>query len=75
MTVVVGLKSFGKEHWHVSQVNTLFSTDIDLKKASKMFAQKFSCGSSVTGEDEVVVQGDVYDGIGDFVKDKWPQVR
>lgn len=39
-----------------------------------MFAQHFSCGSSVTGDDEVVVQGDVYDNIVDFVKDKWPQV-
>jgi translation initiation factor 1 (eIF-1/SUI1) len=28
----------------------------------------------VTGEDEIVVQGDVYDNIADFIKDKWPQV-
>ncbi|CAI8023264.1 Density-regulated protein homolog [Geodia barretti] len=58
VTVIVGLKSF----------------DIELKKASRLFAGHFSCGSSVTGDDEVVVQGDVYDGIVDFIKDKWPQV-
>lgn len=58
VTIVVGLRTF----------------EIDLKKASKSFAQHFSCGSSVTGEDEIVVQGDVYDNIADFIKDKWPQV-
>lgn len=58
VTVVVGLKTF----------------DIDLKRASKSFAQHYSCGSSVTGEDEIVIQGDVYDDIVDFVRDKWPQV-
>ena len=58
-------------------INDLFHyiLDIDPKKASKAFAQHFSCGSSVTGEDEVVIQGDVYDDIVDYVQDKWPQVR
>ena len=50
------------------------TTDIDLKKASKTFAQHFSCGSSVTGEDEIVIQGDVSDDVIDFILDKWPQV-
>lgn len=65
--------------WYVTSLHpmqllcTAQCTDIELKKASKMFAQHFSCGSSVTGEDEVVVQGDVYDGIIDFIQDKWPQ--
>lgn len=35
---------------------------IDLKVASKYFASKFACGSSVTGTDEIVIQGDVKDG-------------
>ena len=48
--------------------------DIDLKKASKSFAQHFSCGSSVTGEDEIVIQGDVTDDIIDFIQEKWPEV-
>jgi translation initiation factor 1 (eIF-1/SUI1) len=34
-------------------------TGIDLKVAAKFFGQRFACGSSVTGEDEIVIQGDV----------------
>ena len=49
--------------------------DIDLKKASKSFAQHFSCGSSVTGEDEIVIQGDVTDDVIDFIQEKWPEVN
>ena len=48
--------------------------DIELKKASKAFAQHYSCGSSVTGEDEVVIQGDVCDEVIDFIQEKWPEV-
>ena len=48
--------------------------EIDLKKASKTFAQHFSCGSSVTGDDEVVVQGDVTDDIFDLIQKHWPEV-
>jgi len=47
---------------------------IDLKKASKSFAQHFSCGSSVTGDDEIVIQGDVSYDIIDFIQSKWPEV-
>ena len=40
---------------------------IDLKKASKIFAQKFATGSSVTknpqGQEDITVQGDVTDEI------------
>ena len=50
------------------------TVDIDLKKASKSFAQHFSCGSSVTGEDEIVIQGDVTDDIIDYIQEKWPEV-
>ena len=48
--------------------------DIDLKKAAKIFAQKYSCGSSVTGPDEIVIQGDVLDDLLDFIPEKWPEV-
>lgn len=39
-----------------------------------MFAQHFSCGSSVTGEDEIGIQGDVGEDIVDFITEKWPEV-
>lgn len=48
--------------------------DVDLKKASKQFATHFSCGSSVTGEDEIVIQGDVSDDLIDFLLEQWPDV-
>ena len=44
-----------------------FLPGINLKKASKSFAQKFSCGSSVSGEDEIIVQGDVTDDLIDLI--------
>ena len=56
------------------KIYALVSVEIDLKKASKIFAQHFSCGSSVTGEDEVVVQGDVTDDIFDLIQKHWPEV-
>lgn len=52
--------------------------DVDLKKAAKLFANKFACGSSVTknnqGNDEIVVQGDVSDEIFDLILEHWPIV-
>ncbi|KAJ3357389.1 Translation machinery-associated protein 22 [Entophlyctis luteolus] len=45
--------------------------DVDLKKAAKLFATKFACGSSVTknaaGVEEIVVQGDVQDDIYELI--------
>jgi density-regulated protein DRP1 len=45
---------------------------IELKKAAKLFAQKFATGSSVTknpqGLDEIVVQGDVSDEILEMIE-------
>lgn len=40
-----------------------------------MFAQHFSCGSSVTGDDEIVIQGDVCSDVIDFIQQKWPEVQ
>lgn len=53
----------------------LWSTsDIDLKEAQRFFAQKFSCGASVTAEDEIIIQGDFTDDIIDVIQEKWPEV-
>jgi density-regulated protein DRP1 len=47
---------------------------VDLKKAAKLFATKFACGSSVTknlqGLDEIVVQGDVSGDIVEMIEDQ-----
>jgi density-regulated protein DRP1 len=58
VTVVTGLQTF----------------DIDLKLASKFFGTKFACGSSVTGDDEIVIQGDVKDELFDIIPEKWSQI-
>lgn len=50
------------------------SADIDLKEAQRFFAQKFSCGASVTAEDEIIIQGDFTDDIIDVIQEKWPEV-
>lgn len=58
VTVVQGLKTFG----------------VDLKVASKFFSSKFACSASVTGDDEIVIQGDVKDDLFDILPDKWPEI-
>ena len=52
----------------------LSSFDIDLKDASKFFASRFACGSSVTGADEIVIQGDVKDDLWDVIPEKWGDI-
>ncbi|XP_071544195.1 density-regulated protein homolog isoform X2 [Panulirus ornatus] len=57
-TVVTGLKTF----------------NIDLKVAAKFFGTKFACGSSVTGDDEIVVQGDIKDDLLYLIPEKWSEI-
>jgi len=59
---------------YVTRIQGLATFDIHLKKAAKLFAQKFSCGSSVSGEDEIIIQGDVTDDVIDLILDTWDQV-
>ena len=78
VTSIHGLEAFGKSssmifmstlHWPTLTV----TTGVDLKKAAKLFAQKFATGSSVTknnqGLDEIVVQGDVSGDIVEMIED------
>jgi len=58
----------------VTVVGGLQTYDIDLKTAAKFFAQRFACGSSVTGPDEIVIQGDVKDDLFDVLPEKWAQI-
>lgn len=47
---------------------------VDLKKAAKLFAQKFATGASVTknpqGQEEIVVQGDVSGEILEMIEEQ-----
>ncbi|KAI7903375.1 translation initiation factor SUI1 [Cokeromyces recurvatus] len=62
-------------------VTTIFGLEVfgvDLKKAAKMFANRFACGSSVAknnqGQDEIVVQGDFSDELYKIILTNWPNV-
>ncbi|KAL3856481.1 hypothetical protein ACJMK2_011233 [Sinanodonta woodiana] len=55
----------------ITIVTGLASYEIDLKAASKFFSNKFSCGSSISGDDEIVIQGDVKDDLFDILPEKW----
>ncbi|VDM42901.1 unnamed protein product [Toxocara canis] len=58
----------------VTVIKGLGTFDVDLKAAAKFFAGRFACGSSVTGTDEIVVQGDVKDDLFDIITEKWPSI-
>lgn len=59
---------------YVTVVTGLKTYDIDRKEASKFFGARFACGSSVTSDDEIVIQGDVKDEVIDVLTEKWPQI-
>ena len=67
--VIVG-RSMRARKKYVTLVRGLKTCDMNLKKCSKAFGQKFACGSSVTGDDEITVQGDVVDDMMDFIVDE-----
>lgn len=58
----------------VTVITGLSTFDVDLKVAAKAFGAKFACGASVTGDDEIVVQGDVKDELFDYIPEKWPEI-
>lgn len=55
------------KHKHIIAVANLEVLDMDLKKLAKQFASKFATGASVAKnaekKDEVVIQGDVAEGV------------
>ncbi|ORZ00927.1 translation initiation factor SUI1 [Syncephalastrum racemosum] len=62
----------------ITIVHGLEIFDVDLKKAAKMFANRFACGSSVAknnqNQDEIVVQGDFSAEVEELILKTWPQV-
>jgi len=48
---------------HVTSIHGLHYFGVDLKKASKLFANKFGAGATVSktanGDEEILIQGDV----------------
>lgn len=84
VTRVCGLATFGNpcltmfnsafQHFVLNLKGSASLADIDLKEAQRFFAQTFSCGASVTAEDEIIIQGDFTDDIIDVIQEKWPEV-
>ena len=71
-----GLEAFGTSSPDIVSHHLLLTLDIgvDLKKAAKLFAQKFATGASVTknpqGLEEIVVQGDVSGEIVEMIEEQ-----
>lgn len=74
--ITVFRASRGKKKF-MTVVRGLGSHEIDLRDASKLFGQKFSCGSSIptAGDDEIVIQGDVKDDLMELITSRWPKVE
>ncbi|KAJ1981185.1 Translation machinery-associated protein 22 [Dimargaris xerosporica] len=62
----------------VTSIHNLDVFDIDLKKAAKMFASRYACGSSVSknnqNQDEIVIQGDVMEEVKALILKTWPVI-
>ncbi|KAH3877705.1 hypothetical protein DPMN_001581, partial [Dreissena polymorpha] len=71
--IKVGTSKRGKKKT-ITIVIGLASYDIDLKDAAKFFSNKFACGSTVQGEDEICIQGDVKDDLFDILPEKWKAI-
>jgi len=71
--IILSIAPRGKKK-NVTVVQGLKTCGIDLKVASKFFGQKFACGASITGDDEIVIQGDFKDNLYDLIPEKWPEV-
>lgn len=79
VTIVQGLASNGMKTdklFGFCNANNVpfFHVEVDLELARKFFAQKFSCGCSKSGDDELTIQGDVVSELIDLLPDKWNQV-
>merc|ERR1711864_30553 len=66
--IVLSIAPRGKKK-AVTVVQGLKTFGVDLKVASK-----FACSSSITGDDEIVIQGDVKDELFDVLPDKFPEI-
>lgn len=62
----------------ITSIHGLEVFDVDLKRAAKLFANKFACGASVTknnqGQDEIAIQGDFSDEVFDLILENWKAV-
>ncbi|KWU45714.1 density-regulated protein DRP1 [Rhodotorula sp. JG-1b] len=59
---------------YVTSVHGLHHFNVDMKKAAKLFANKFGAGATVSktpqGEDEILIQGDVGDDVEEMLLER-----
>lgn len=58
----------------VTIVTGLAAFKIDLRAAAKFFGSKFACGSSITNDMDIVIQGDVKEELFRVIPEKWNEV-
>ena len=58
----------------VTIVEGIRTWEIDLKKATKKFSQHYSRGASVTGDDQIIIQGTM-DDLEEYILETWPEVE
>lgn len=71
--IIISLSNRAKGKF-ATVVEGLKTCDIDLKKATKQFSQHYSRGASITGEDQIIIQGTM-DDLEEFILDTWPEVE
>uniref|UniRef100_A0A7E4ZPX1 SUI1 domain-containing protein n=1 Tax=Panagrellus redivivus TaxID=6233 RepID=A0A7E4ZPX1_PANRE len=71
VTLQISARSKNK---NVTLVKGLTAFGVEPKVAGKFFANKFACGCSVTGTDEITIQGDFKDELFDLIPEKWSQI-
>uniref|UniRef100_A0A7E4VQ70 SUI1 domain-containing protein n=1 Tax=Panagrellus redivivus TaxID=6233 RepID=A0A7E4VQ70_PANRE len=71
VTLQISARSKNK---NVTLVKGLSTFGIDPKVAGKLFSSRFACGCSVTGADEITIQGDFKDDLFDLIPQKWTQI-
>ncbi|KAH7645551.1 density-regulated protein [Dermatophagoides farinae] len=74
LIVKISRSNRGKKKY-VTFVHGLGNFEIDLKDATKFFSSRFACGSSISGTDEIIIQGDVKDDLFDVLPEKWSQIE
>ena len=74
ISVLQGLKTFGIDLKVASKFFGQKFAASNQFPAFKFFGQKFACGASITGDDEIVIQGDFKDDLFDLIPEKWSEV-
>lgn len=60
--------------WSAAPLTVFPPSDVEMKKAAKLFAGKFAASSSLVGDDEIQIQGDHSVDLAHLIVKTFPQV-